>query len=100
LREDTWNGDKAFKDLYPRIYALESLKLASIGMKLEFTSLDYSFHRKPRGSIEQEQFDALADQIRDVILAPTPDRWVWSLEKSGVFSVAIALITLAHKDEF
>nr|GEY96787.1 RNA-directed DNA polymerase, eukaryota, reverse transcriptase zinc-binding domain protein [Tanacetum cinerariifolium] len=86
--EDTWNGDKAFKDLYPRIFALESLKLASVGMKLESTSLDSSFRRKPRGGIEQEQFDALADQIRDVILAPTPDRWVWLLEKSRVFSVA------------
>nr|GEX31496.1 RNA-directed DNA polymerase, eukaryota, reverse transcriptase zinc-binding domain protein [Tanacetum cinerariifolium] len=74
--EDTWNRDKAFKNLYPRIYALESLKLASVGMKLESTSLDSSFRRKPRGGIEQEQFDALADQIRDVILAPTPDRWV------------------------
>nr|GEX36441.1 RNA-directed DNA polymerase, eukaryota [Tanacetum cinerariifolium] len=83
--EDTWNGDKTFKDLYPRIYALESLKLVSVGMKL---SLDSSFRRKPRGGIEQEQFDALADHIRDVILAPTPDIWVWSLEKSGVFSFA------------
>nr|GFB54266.1 RNA-directed DNA polymerase, eukaryota, reverse transcriptase zinc-binding domain protein [Tanacetum cinerariifolium] len=28
--EDTWNGDKPFNDLYPRIYALESLKLAFV----------------------------------------------------------------------
>nr|GEU80420.1 RNA-directed DNA polymerase, eukaryota, reverse transcriptase zinc-binding domain protein [Tanacetum cinerariifolium] len=67
------------------IKLLDHMKV-KLGMKLESTSLDSSFRRKLRGGIEQEQFHALADQIRDVILAPTPDRWVWSLEKSGVFS--------------
>nr|GEW50770.1 RNA-directed DNA polymerase, eukaryota, reverse transcriptase zinc-binding domain protein [Tanacetum cinerariifolium] len=50
------------------IKLLDQMKF-KLGMKL----LDSSFRRKPRGGIEQEQFDALADQIRDVILAPTPD---------------------------
>nr|GEX57420.1 hypothetical protein [Tanacetum cinerariifolium] len=37
------------------------------GMKLESANLDSSFRRKSIGGVEQEQFDALADQIRDMI---------------------------------
>nr|GEV60564.1 RNA-directed DNA polymerase, eukaryota [Tanacetum cinerariifolium] len=81
-----WNNVMASKEKGG--LGVASLYALNRGMKLESTGLDSSFHRKPRGGIEQEQFDALADQIRDVILASTPDRWVWSLKKSGVFSVA------------
>ncbi|GJS47756.1 RNA-directed DNA polymerase, eukaryota [Tanacetum coccineum] len=50
--------------------------------------MDFSFRRKPRGGIEQEQYEALLVQVQDVNLVPVSDRWKWSLENSGDFSVA------------
>ncbi|GJX05187.1 hypothetical protein Tco_0191103, partial [Tanacetum coccineum] len=74
--------------LYPRIYALETCKFVKVGTKLTQSSLDFSFRRKPRGGIEQEQYEALLVQVQDVNLVPVSDRWKWSLENSGDFSVA------------
>ncbi|GJS50620.1 RNA-directed DNA polymerase, eukaryota [Tanacetum coccineum] len=59
-----------------------------VGTKLTQSSLDFSFRRKPRGGIEQEQYEALLVQVQDVNLVPVSDRWKWSLENSGDFSVA------------
>ncbi|GJZ25438.1 RNA-directed DNA polymerase, eukaryota [Tanacetum coccineum] len=63
----------------------EQVKFAT---KLTQSSLDFSFRRKPRGGIEQEQYEALLVQVQDVNLVPVSDRWKWSLENSGDFSVA------------
>ncbi|GJU99239.1 RNA-directed DNA polymerase, eukaryota, partial [Tanacetum coccineum] len=86
--EDSWIGHIVLKDLYHRIYALETCKFVKVGTKLTQSSLDFSFRRKPRGGIEQEQYEALLVQVRDVNLVPMSDRWKWSLENSGGFSVA------------
>ncbi|GKA14749.1 serine/threonine protein kinase, putative isoform 1, partial [Tanacetum coccineum] len=48
----------------------------------------YSFRRAPRGGMEQEQFNEIVALVNDVILAPISDRWTWTLESSGDFSVA------------
>ncbi|GKD03186.1 RNA-directed DNA polymerase, eukaryota [Tanacetum coccineum] len=84
--EDIWIGHIVLKDLYPRIYALETCKFVKVGTKLTQSSLDFSFRRKPRGGIEQEQYEALLVQVQDVNLVPVSDRWKWSLENSGDFS--------------
>jgi hypothetical protein len=47
--EDKCIGDHVLKELYPRIYALETCKLVTVGSKLAHTSLDSSFRRKPWG---------------------------------------------------
>ncbi|GKD14714.1 RNA-directed DNA polymerase, eukaryota, partial [Tanacetum coccineum] len=85
---DNWIGHIVLKDLYPRIYALETCMFVKVGTKLTQSSLDFSFRRKPRGGIEQEQYEALLVQVQDVNLVPVSDRWKWSLENSGDFSVA------------
>ncbi|GJZ72957.1 RNA-directed DNA polymerase, eukaryota, reverse transcriptase zinc-binding domain protein [Tanacetum coccineum] len=86
--EDSWIGGNALKDLYPRMYALETCKLVNVGTKLAHSILDSSFRRKPRGGVEQEQYEALSGHVHDVTLVPISDRWIWSLESSGEFSVA------------
>ncbi|GJY25826.1 RNA-directed DNA polymerase, eukaryota [Tanacetum coccineum] len=58
---DNWSGGCVLKDLYPRLYALEN---------------------------EQVQLDALLELVSTVNLVPMGDRWVWTLESSGEFSVA------------
>ncbi|GKB70598.1 hypothetical protein Tco_0932010 [Tanacetum coccineum] len=76
--EDVWKGDVAFKLVYPRIVAV----------KLSHNSMDHSFRRAPREGIKQTQFNALLTNIDGINLADMMDRWVWTLEGSGEFSVA------------
>ncbi|GKB70074.1 RNA-directed DNA polymerase, eukaryota, reverse transcriptase zinc-binding domain protein [Tanacetum coccineum] len=85
---DNWSGDGAIKDLYPRLFALENCKMVSVRSKLSDPSLDTTFRRNVRGGLEQVQFDALLELVRKINLVPMGDRWVWSLESSGNFSVA------------
>ncbi|GJZ88874.1 hypothetical protein Tco_0660656 [Tanacetum coccineum] len=83
-----WKGEVAFKLVYPRIYALDSCKNDTVAVKLSRNSMDHSFRRAPREGIEQTQFNALLTNIDGINLADMTDRWVWTLEGSGEFSVA------------
>nr|GFA90715.1 RNA-directed DNA polymerase, eukaryota, reverse transcriptase zinc-binding domain protein [Tanacetum cinerariifolium] len=87
--EDNWIGGNVFKDLYLRIYALETFKSVIVSKKLTDSCLDNSFHRKTRGGVEQVQYNALSDLVHAVTLVPLSDRWVWSLESSREFFVAL-----------
>nr|GFB21769.1 hypothetical protein [Tanacetum cinerariifolium] len=48
-----WCGDIAFKNLVPRLYALESMKNIEVASKLSHGDLEFSFRRNPRGGVEQ-----------------------------------------------
>ncbi|GJY36139.1 RNA-directed DNA polymerase, eukaryota, reverse transcriptase zinc-binding domain protein [Tanacetum coccineum] len=85
--EDTWSEGGKLKNRYPRLYALESCKSISVGLKLAQPSLAFYFCRSPRGGAEQEQFDEVVDLVKVIMLAPVLDRWTWALESSGDFSV-------------
>ncbi|GKA06654.1 RNA-directed DNA polymerase, eukaryota [Tanacetum coccineum] len=84
---DIWLDDVAFKDQYGRLFALEDSKLISVASKLGHPSLFYSFRRQPRGGVEQESFNLLSSKVQSVILPRTEDRWSWSLDGAGMFSV-------------
>ncbi|GJR85158.1 RNA-directed DNA polymerase, eukaryota, reverse transcriptase zinc-binding domain protein [Tanacetum coccineum] len=77
--EVAWRGDSTFKDLFPRMYALESLKSINVASKLSHCGLAFSFRRNPRGGVEQAQFDLLKDKVEDDVLLPdvtTKTRWI------------------------
>ncbi|GJW37558.1 hypothetical protein Tco_0060478 [Tanacetum coccineum] len=78
----------AFKLVYRIIYALDSCKNDTVAVKLSRNSMDHSSRRAPREGIEQTQFNALLTNIDGINLADMMDRWVWTLEGSGEFSVA------------
>ncbi|GKA26171.1 RNA-directed DNA polymerase, eukaryota [Tanacetum coccineum] len=84
---DSWIGSIPFKEKFPRLYALEESKSISMADKLGLSSLYLSFRRPPRGGIEQESFNLLCQSVRGLVLSNIEDRWSWSLEGSGLFSV-------------
>nr|GEY03949.1 RNA-directed DNA polymerase, eukaryota, reverse transcriptase zinc-binding domain protein [Tanacetum cinerariifolium] len=63
-------------------------KNISVADKLTHTTLAETFRREPRSDIEAVQLAKLEDQLEDVQLVNNRDRWAWSLNGSGEFSVA------------
>ncbi|GJY98419.1 RNA-directed DNA polymerase, eukaryota, reverse transcriptase zinc-binding domain protein [Tanacetum coccineum] len=64
---------------------------AFVKMKVgDDTSMSASFRRVPRGGLEEEQFQLLVDKVALVILSSFKDRWVWTLDSRGEFSIKSA----------
>ncbi|GKB26722.1 hypothetical protein Tco_0866123 [Tanacetum coccineum] len=40
-----------------------------------------------RGGVEEEQVSHLCNRLKDVVLPDSNDRWTWTLEGSGLFTV-------------
>ncbi|GKC07142.1 RNA-directed DNA polymerase, eukaryota [Tanacetum coccineum] len=72
--EDRWLEGSVLKDIFPRLYVLETNKKVSVGDKLKDFRLDSSFRRKARGGIEQVQYEALFDMVNSISLTPKNDR--------------------------
>ncbi|GJS93676.1 hypothetical protein Tco_0800644 [Tanacetum coccineum] len=71
--EDKWCADGILKTKYPRLYALESCKLISVGTKLSHPSICSSFRRNPRGGNELDQLVRLEDDLKVVVLNSSHD---------------------------
>ncbi|GKC26594.1 RNA-directed DNA polymerase, eukaryota, reverse transcriptase zinc-binding domain protein [Tanacetum coccineum] len=74
--------------MFPRIFALENNKQVVVSDKLAAISLADSLRRAPRGGIEATQFFRCDPFWGCYSLSPLPDRWSWTLDGSGDFSVA------------
>nr|GFD48450.1 hypothetical protein [Tanacetum cinerariifolium] len=72
----TWHSDDPLKNLYPRVFALEIVKDTTVAGKFSDSSFSSSFRRYPRGGIEKSQFDMLCNNLADVTLPHSRDRWV------------------------
>ncbi|GJW07864.1 RNA-directed DNA polymerase, eukaryota, reverse transcriptase zinc-binding domain protein [Tanacetum coccineum] len=88
FRDQRWLEGDILKIRFPRVYALERCKDITVASKFKHPSLESSFRRRPRGGVEQEQFQNLLMLMNDVSLLPMDDRWRWKLNGSGDFSVA------------
>nr|GEX94429.1 RNA-directed DNA polymerase, eukaryota [Tanacetum cinerariifolium] len=84
----SWSDEGVLKDMFPRVYALESCKNITIADNVRQENPYQTFRRTPRGGVEQEQFQHVDRISRSVKLNSNNDSWIWNLEKSGMFSVA------------
>ncbi|GJZ79969.1 RNA-directed DNA polymerase, eukaryota, reverse transcriptase zinc-binding domain protein [Tanacetum coccineum] len=85
--KDKWHNEGVLKDVFPRLYALERHQNVTIHTKLIDYSLVNSFRRNPRSGVEEFQLDNLSRLVSMITLSSAVDRYVWSLENSGEFSV-------------
>nr|GEV03571.1 RNA-directed DNA polymerase, eukaryota [Tanacetum cinerariifolium] len=76
------------KSRFPRIYALDTCKKATVRFKLVTSNLDSSLRRLVRGGEDQSQYDALTNLIGGVNLLPQTDRYAWTLDGTGEFTVS------------
>ncbi|GJW78164.1 RNA-directed DNA polymerase, eukaryota [Tanacetum coccineum] len=83
---DCWIGDSMLKHLFPRLFALETIKDISVADKFR-VPITCSFRRPVRGGLEAQQLDHLMGLIESTLLSNSEDGWVWDLNEDGVFRV-------------
>ncbi|GKB65097.1 hypothetical protein Tco_0921283 [Tanacetum coccineum] len=86
--DDVWIGDTPLKSKFSRLYALEDSKRISVASKMAQENWSGSFRRVPRSGAEQAQMEELIVLLEGTTLGNSNDRWYWSLEGSGIFSVS------------
>nr|GEU91165.1 RNA-directed DNA polymerase, eukaryota [Tanacetum cinerariifolium] len=84
--EDLWLGETPFRELFPRLYALENNKDCSVVVKMQ-GEIDISFRRQVRGGVESQQLEIIKDLVRLKVLSNVDDRWAWDLNGDGDFCV-------------
>ncbi|GJU75866.1 RNA-directed DNA polymerase, eukaryota, partial [Tanacetum coccineum] len=83
---DCWIGDIPLRDKFPRLFALELDKEASVAVKLS-TPIENSFRRSARGGLEQHLLADMNSMLDSVALLNSGDRWVCDLASDGNFRV-------------
>ncbi|GKE77245.1 hypothetical protein Tco_1543365, partial [Tanacetum coccineum] len=63
---EPWKGDVSFKNLFPRLFALELDKNITVARKMAHPSLGTSFRRNPRSSTEQSQMAMLVSHLEGI----------------------------------
>ena len=84
--EDTWVGQRPFKEQYPSIYNIARQPSASVASVLSSDSLNISFRRALVDEKLQEWLDLVA-KITNINLVEGSDHFRWNLHKYGVFTV-------------
>ncbi|GJZ15397.1 hypothetical protein Tco_0551074 [Tanacetum coccineum] len=77
---------------HPRLFALELKKDITVAEKMGNASLNLSFRRLPRSGIDDEQYKNLVSITSNVLLPQMHDRWSWSLNASGDFTLNVRRI--------
>ncbi|PWA40481.1 hypothetical protein CTI12_AA562300 [Artemisia annua] len=76
---DVWISDVPLRDSFPRLFALETDKDASVAVKLGAGSIASSFRREVRDGVERHQWSDLISIVDSVFLSSSKDRWICDL---------------------
>nr|GFC72068.1 hypothetical protein [Tanacetum cinerariifolium] len=85
--DDCWINEAPLSRTFPRLYALEIRKGITVADKLIDATFVASFHRSPRGGVEEEQLYQLVELVGSISLSISNDRWAWPFGSSGEFSI-------------
>ncbi|GKD39123.1 RNA-directed DNA polymerase, eukaryota [Tanacetum coccineum] len=60
--EEPWHEGSVFKNLYPRLYALELSKNIDVALKMNHSNLVYSFRREPRKLLDDKMLPKITSK--------------------------------------
>jgi len=86
LWDDVWLGHTSFRERFPRLYNLVRRKHDTMQQVISSVPLNVSFRRNLIGR-NLDDWQELVYLTSNVQITDSPDRCIWSLHKSGQFSV-------------
>lgn len=88
--KDRWLMNAPLKDIFPRLYAIESRKNCFVLDRLgEMGQQEHKWEwkRNIRKGMESKEMEELKDLIKDISLTNVADSWKWIISFNNVFSV-------------
>nr|GEZ03538.1 hypothetical protein [Tanacetum cinerariifolium] len=87
---DIWDGDNSLKDTFTIVYSLKTEKFATVAVKKAQGNCTISLRRAPRRGVQSEQWTTMQHMLSSVSLSPMEDRWMWTVDGTGSFTVKFA----------
>ncbi|KAF5791018.1 putative RNA-directed DNA polymerase [Helianthus annuus] len=88
---DCWCGDVSLATRYPNLFRLENNKFCKVAerVKVDASGEHWSWDWKRRltNGVETVEFQQLEAELGQPSLSSDPDKWVWTLDGLGSFSV-------------
>nr|GEW10881.1 RNA-directed DNA polymerase, eukaryota [Tanacetum cinerariifolium] len=85
---DRWLGDRSLMEQFSRLFSLDPDPYAKVVERNSVEKLLAAFGREPRSGIPNSQWITLQDSLHAFSFSEAPDRMVWDLDESGIFSVS------------
>ncbi|KAJ0878597.1 putative RNA-directed DNA polymerase [Helianthus annuus] len=83
---DPWIAEEPLKDLFPLLFRLETVKNCSVSDRLA-GGICWLWSSDPEGVEEIQELASLSGLISSVVLRSSRDKWRWSGDASGLFTV-------------
>jgi hypothetical protein len=93
--EDTWLGDVPLAQQYPSLYNIVQHKNVMVSTVLNQTPINVCFRRGLNDHKWIEWLD-LCQKLITVTLTPEPDKFIWNLNESGLFTVKSMYLDLMN----
>ena len=86
LWEDHWTSDESLSKKFPRLFSTSLNKNITVSEVVNRGWASLRFRRALVGVLG-EQWASMRRLFRDITLSEEPDRLIWTLTNSGIFSV-------------
>ena len=94
-RQDIWIGNTSLQNKFPGLYNIVRKKHATVAQVLSSNPLNVSFRRSLVGN-NLQCWHRIVASVVDINLGEQPDRFIWSLDSKGVFTVRSMYAFLIH----
>ena len=93
--EDIWIGNTLLQNKFPGLYNIVRKKYAIVAQVLSSNPLNI-FFRRPLVGNNLQCWHRMVASVVDINLGEQPDRFIWSLDSKGVFTVRSMYVFLIH----
>jgi hypothetical protein len=93
--EDVWLGDTTLAQQYPTLYNIVQTKHVRVSTVLAHNPLNIAF-RRVFNDFKWNQWINLCQRLMSVQLTNSPDKFVWKLNESGIYSVKSLYLDLMN----
>ena len=94
--KDLWIGDEPLKVRYNRLFRLDLNEDCLLSDRLIDGDWSWQWRRPISSGRTESMLHSLLSEVQHTMLASSPDRWTWSIDSDGLFTVSSTRSYIDH----